>query len=504
MQIEKQDFNTRKAIYDATITTEAEGSIIVPDTKGDILKVLEVDAKTYICDKQITDGKVTISGKVMVNVLYLPEGEGATCEAINACFEFLETVKRSEFSEDMQIIAIPENQKVTYRVINSRKISVCAKIEIGLSVIAAESCSFICDVLDDNCFTKKDTIEFSGVGGVYDFDFKVEESLELSGCGNKILNYTAEVLDKEFKVLSGKIVAKGKIDLKILYLNSANKCACIEYEIPYTEVFEIDSIIEDTECELYYQIGGTSLTPSGDDGENETFCFSGKVFVCIKTTVAKKVEALTDIYFKNADCVEQKEKICTENLSPSINFSTIIKEVVEKGDNLPPIASVYQVLAKPRITQSEPQGDKISVSGKILVSILYMAKSQDCPIACVEQEIPFNYLIDCAGSSEVVLDVLCEHISYTLASENAVEVRCGIRILGKSIKKSTCTLIKDLEVTPCAKPECATVVYFVKRGDTIWDVAKHYRISANVILEYNSLSEGSELLEGERLIIPII
>ncbi len=503
MQIEKQDIVMRKALYDATITTEAEGSIIVPDIKSDILKVLGVDAKTYICDKQITDGKVTISGKVMINVLYMPEGENSPCETINACFDFSETLKRSEFLQDMDLLCVPENQKVTYRVINSRKISVCAKIEIGVSVIAESNSSVVCDVLDDECFTKKDIIEISGIGGVYDFDFAIEENLELAGCGNKILNYSAQIGDKEFKVLDGKVVLKGKLNVTVLYLNTQNKCASAEYEIPYTEVFEIESLTENTECEFFYQVGDMSLALSEQNENTETFCFLSKVYVCVKTTIKKEMGVLTDLYFKNADCKEEKEEICTENFVPCINFSTIIKEMVEKGEGRPEIASVYQVLAKPRITESTSDGNKVSVSGKVLISVLYMTKAEDCPIATSEQEISFNYLINADCSDEVVLDILCEHTSYTLASENTIEVRLGIRILGKSVKKRNCVLIKDLEVLPCHKPESAAVIYFVKKNDTIWDVAKHYKINADVIRQYNSLGEDCRLCEGKRLIIPI-
>ena len=48
MEIEKKSINVVKTVYEGDVKSSAEGSIIVPDAKPDILKVSEVTAEAYI------------------------------------------------------------------------------------------------------------------------------------------------------------------------------------------------------------------------------------------------------------------------------------------------------------------------------------------------------------------------------------------------------------------------------------------------------------------------
>ena len=510
MQVEKQNINLGKAVFDGTIMTEAEGSMIVPDTKADILKVLQVDAETFICDKQIVNGKVTINGKVNVNVLYVPESESGYIECISGSFDFCETLRRSEFDDDMQIIALCDNQKVTYRLINSRKIAVMAKIEIGLSVIGRESCTFLCDAFDECAELKKEKIELQSTDNIYDFNFKIEESLDFASVKNgvsNILKCSSEISEKEYKVLSDKIVTKGKINICVLYLDSENCCAHNEFEIPFTEVFEIDGIKEDTECELFYQIGDTKISKEQSQGEDSgCFLVYSEVAVCVKTIKKEEAVFIKDIYFTNAESNIVTENIKTDTVCDTINFSTVVKEIVQKEENMPNILSVYQAVAKPYISATEKKNDKISVSGKIILYILYMSTNKESPLCSINEEIPFNYVIDTVeetSDAQLFLDSECEHLSYTLASENAVEIRSGIKIFGKLIKKTEMSLIKDVEITSQMEKESMVLVYFVKKGDTLWDISRKYKIKSSEIAEYNSILGEDALQEGQKLLIPI-
>ena len=105
MEIEKKSINVVKTVYEGDVKSSAEGSIIVPDTKPDILKVCEVTAEPYLLEKQIDDGKITLKGKVRINILYIPEGDEKKLESISGSLEFCETLKRGEFKEDMTLCA---------------------------------------------------------------------------------------------------------------------------------------------------------------------------------------------------------------------------------------------------------------------------------------------------------------------------------------------------------------------------------------------------------------
>ncbi|WP_312355837.1 LysM peptidoglycan-binding domain-containing protein, partial [Aminipila sp.] len=45
------------------------------------------------------------------------------------------------------------------------------------------------------------------------------------------------------------------------------------------------------------------------------------------------------------------------------------------------------------------------------------------------------------------------------------------------------------------------VVYITKNGDTLWNIAKKYRTTTEMITEINELSEGQPLPSGMKLLI---
>ena len=46
-----------------------EGDIIVPDVKPDILKILQLDAVSCITNKEITNGRVNVTGRVDLKIV---------------------------------------------------------------------------------------------------------------------------------------------------------------------------------------------------------------------------------------------------------------------------------------------------------------------------------------------------------------------------------------------------------------------------------------------------
>lgn len=510
MQVKEQNINVGKIIYEGDIKTSAEGSIIVPDVKPDMLKVLQVDADTFLCEKQIDNGKITLKGKVNVNVLYVPESEDCRVQCIKGCFEFCETLKNSEFAAGMRLAAVCEVEKVGYKLINSRKIGIDAQIVIGIQVIADKDCSFVCDIEDDAAEVKKCSIKLQSYDMCKDFSFKIDETLDFTAgkcCACDILKSNVMITEKEYRALTDKLVIKGRACVSLLYIDENGRLDHSDLEIPFTEVFDFEGLIEDTECEINYQICDTDFVITQDmNGDGKCISMDAEVNICVKCECHKEIPVICDCYLTNAECVSECTDIETDEIIDKPMFSAVLKELLQKEDGAPEIASVYTAVAKPYISSSQLQNGRIAVSGKTVVYVLYTTDNPQIPICSINEEIPFSYMIDCehaARDSEILLNIECEHISYTISSSNAVEVRCGLGISGKLVKKSVTRIVKSVEERELPKEESGMVIYFVKDGDSIWDIAKRYHVKCDNILLCNGLEEDAELIKGEKLIIPV-
>ena len=510
MQVKKRNINIGKAIYDGDIKTSAEGSIIVPDVKPDILKVLQVDAETFLCEKQIENGKITVKGKVNVTVLYVPESDDRCVSCLKGCFEFCETLKKQEFADDMDLIAVCDAQKVAYKLINSRKIGIEAQVLISIQVMANKECSFVCDVDSEKAEAKKGSIRLLGMNKYKEFSFSLEETLDFPKgkcAAEEILKSNVIILEKEYRALSGKLVIKGRVLASVLYLDENARCEHIEFEIPFTEVFDMEELCEDTECEVTYQICDTEFSLSaGVGGEEKCIIMTANVTVCVKCEAEEEVPVLCDCYFTDRECALECEEMESEEVADKLKFSAIIKELLQKGENTPDIEGVYTAVAKPYITSSQVQNGRIAVSGKTVVHILYTTDNPQIPVCSISEEIPFSYMIDSENASrdsEVLLSADCEHLSYTISSASSVEIRCGICINGKVVNKTSVNVIKDIEEREALTKESGMIIYFVKDGDDIWDISKRYHVKSESVLSCNGLDEYQQLTKGEKLIIPV-
>ncbi len=507
MQIKKQEINVGKAVFEGEIKSGAEGSIIVPDVKPDILKVLQVDAETFLTEKTIDNGKLILKGQVCVNVLYVPETEGERVQCIKGCFEFCETVKRAEFEQGMEVVAFCDTSKVGYKLINSRKIGIESQVVINVAVNTTERMSFVCG-LEDPCEIKMDNICIKEACENKEITFKVDETVDLPCSDAKeILKSNIVIFEKDYRTITGKVILKGKVCTSLLYVTERGSYEHFDFEIPFTEVVDYEGIEEECECDIAYEILDTELRlvdSVNQNGKSISVCI--RVQANIRREKCAYAEYLKDCYFTDAECDFEYREIECEEIAKKPMLSAIEKHILEKSENLPEISKVYTTVAKPYITSTDVQNGKIAVSGRIIVYVLYISDDEKCPISGITEEVPFSYIIDCPEAtreSDVLLNIECEHISCTINSPSCVESRCGIAIKGKVIKKSKVKVISEIMAKEIETKDRAMVIYFVKDKDTLWSVGKNYHVRCKDICECNQLNEGEELKAGQKIVIPV-
>lgn len=504
MQVRKRNINIGKTVFDGEIKTSTEGNINVPDVNPDILKILQVDAEAFLCEKIIENGKLTLKGKVNINVLYLPDGgENRIC-CIKSCFDFSEILRRAEFEEGMDVCACCDAEKVSYKIINSRKIGIEAHLLLSAEVTADEDCCFVCGIEEASAQTKYNNVIVSEKGICREFSFSVAETVNIptdNGTATEILKHTVSIFDKEYRCLSGKLVIKGNINVYILYLCENQTCRNLEVEIPFTEVFDIDEICEDSLCDITYSVGNSSFVLTGGTAD-----MSANITVSVKTERREEISLLFDCYFIDSEEIISRRTIETEEVLSRPLYSAVMKEILRKDDTLPEIAGIYTISAKPIITATQIQNGRLAVSGKTAVCVLYTADNGQMPVCSITEDIPFSCMIDCdCGEKDAQAALLCEceHVSYTINSASTVEIRYGISVKGKLLKKKQMEIIDDVTSAPLVDAKKGIIIYFAKKDDVLWNISKRYRVKAESIIAANDLEEDTVFSGGEKLIIPV-
>ena len=128
-----------------------ESDEIVPDIKPDVLSIISSSGNICLHKKEVQDGKVRIEGTVNAYVVYIADDENSSMRAINANMDFSKNIEMKDLKSSMQLECTTDLTELECKIINGRKISLKANIQMNLTAYSNENVEYV-----DNIENKKD------------------------------------------------------------------------------------------------------------------------------------------------------------------------------------------------------------------------------------------------------------------------------------------------------------------------------------------------------------
>ena len=509
MELIKERASIGEVVFSGSFETAADADLIVPDIKPDIAKILQVDAAAYISSKNISDGRLTVSGKICFTVIYMPDSETPVPQVMRTSVDFSHRAENPKISENCNAIVNADIGKVDFHVINSRKLSLKAIAVIYSDIISERTVEFASSA-EENAEVCTEQIALNTLLGMHDEEFLIKDSIEIpSGKSSigELLKVDCKLCDKEIKSLTEKIVLKGTLNVNILYTDTNN---CIEYteaELPFTEVFDFPDLYEDDICNINLRICDFGFDTS-PDSDGDMRIINLELVVCAEMKSERKgsFTAIKDCFMPGCKTKLYYSETELTKAATCASAQSTLRDSAAVPSNAPGLKSVYNVPVKAVITKAEVSSGKISVSGKAECYIQYITDDAQTPLYCFRKDIPFEYLLDCPDAlpgAEASVDAQICHTSYHLNVAGEVEIRCILTISAKALSAEKMQFISDAENEEIPKDKRkGIVIYFVQPGDTLWKISKEYCVSSEDIAEFNALSDRNNLSAGQRLIIP--
>ncbi len=507
MEIIKDTVNMCNVKAKGVTQAMADGDVIVPDSKPDILKLLQVDSDAVVTDKYIENGRLVINGRVNFKVLYVPDSEGEKIKSINTSMEFRQVVDSSGADNNVKLFVKPSVLKVEFNTVNSRKLRLRAIVHIEYEINELNELEICTDIVDDTIEKDFCELQLEDTVDISEHSFTVKEMLEIpsgSESVKEILKMDVKVFDTEYKPVTGKVIVKGTVGVCILYTDTLDNVKFIEAEIPFTEILDTDGVSEDTLCEIDYTVIGDLCTLEAD-GDGDMRCISVDVDVCasLKGVEMRDKGVLRDCFVPYMETDLEKQEIPITITCERPTIENTVREVVSIPENIPAVSGVYNVMCTPAITKSELQKNKILCEGKLDTYILYLTDTTENPIYSHRKEISFSYMLDCNNDTT---GLRCEikpevrHVSYNLNSKGEVEIRCVLSVESVLIKEDKISNIEGIN-THMKDMDDGIVICFAEAGEDVWDIAKRYGVPKEKLIYHNNI-EDTRLSEKTRLFIP--
>ena len=508
MQLIKDEKKYWETVIKGVERVNAEGDIIVPDVKPDVLKVLELNARSVITDKGITHGGIYVQGKVYVNILYAADGDSDEMGCLKASFDFRTKIDNPQITSDMKLKINSDVAKIDFILLNSRKLSIKASVALNYEVTAEKTAEFPCDFDDDKVENIKKTITIDAISTEEEYDTIIRDTLEIpSGKPSvkEIIKTDISVKEREIRVMPSKVVIRGTLGVCALYFTNDMTIDYCEGEVPFTEVFDADEISENDFCDVDIIMGNINTELAEDnDSDIRLINLECTLTVFIRARKNEEINYICDCY-----CSGKKTKLEHSDKSiytyvDYIQKNTNEREVIKVGENIPTIGRIYNVVAEPEITKCNVAKGGVGIGGKIRVYVLYLTGNNQCAVYSIKKDLDFEYFYQCEGAEENMecdAKIRIENLSYALNSKGEIELKYtlwqGIRIY----EKINLDLICDAQFEDKEEND-DIVIYFVKKGDTLWGIGRMYGIKVSDIMEINNI-ENDSLSEGQKLLIPL-
>ncbi len=499
--------NNSAAEVNSSVMTECE--TIVPDTKPDLLKILQLDADAKVISYDISDGKINMSIEVNYKILYVPESAKGIC-SLEATAAAVHTEEINGITADMYCELVPDVEHIEFNLINSRKLAIKSVIGVQCRVMEKLSLEIPEEISGEDIETRQKNVRALNRTVNKNTEIAVDDQLIIAPgkpAIDTMLKNDVSVRNKEIKIIAGKVVAKGEIVVCTLYLPvQSENVMSVEHTLPFTEILDAEGILEENYNNIDFKITKSEFSPVPDsDGDIRAIDCSVRINVHITSDEIIECSVITDAYSTAGNLVVKSSYFEVEEMTESLETTSTIKENIVPAEGIPPILHVYNVVAKPYVTGVLAEGGKVSVEGIIDTYILYISPKEDSPVYSFKEEVPFSLNIETGKiDTDNIIKVKTEtnHISYNLNAAGEIELRIVLKNQITAYKMQGIDVINSIEEKEYDASDTPSIVlYFVQNNDTLWDIAKRYHTKATYIEELNELS-GGQLKTGQQLLIP--
>lgn len=504
---ENRMLGTSTTVLDTVAEQLADVDLTLPDYCPDIEKIIKCTLTPKIQSKTLSGGQLQIDGLCVVSVMYA-ESSKKTIRCCEQSVNFSQSFSVKDTPDNPVIITKTKSEYINCRALSPRRVVIHGAFSLYAKVKASAKTSIYYSD-DPKLESFRKNISCADLKSLCQEQFNVCEEISAADkpAIESIIRSSVDVGITDVKAVTGKLMINGEINLKLLYLTNVEtgEIEKIDYLIPFNQIIDCEGVDEKTinnvQCEvLSYDIRlkNDMLSEKPSIVIDIMLCITEEGFmICDR-------EITVDSY--SVYCASKPQ---FNNLEITNEISTAVESQMEKlsvkvDDGK--ISKILDIFADNITCEQKKSDDGLKAGGKINMCII--AYNEDNVPVIIERtfdyEHRFNLPVEYNSFRNISPHI--SSISYRLADDNTVEIRCEVKLNACAEKNQKIKAVSSMELfedKPITPDECALTLYFAKQGESLWDIAKAHNTRLNLLLSENS-SENITLDSSQMLLIPKI
>lgn len=532
MELMKKSIYTDKIKAKAMLQIPLEEDINVSDSRPDVGRLVFTHGRIKIDEIKTGMNKIWVKGKLLFQVLYEAEGKDSGMAGMEGELPFMEEIYMEHVESQDRVICESMLEDMRVNMINSRKLSVQAVISLRPRVeelVETKVCTGIADVRMQTSKNGISSIE----GEQLEYRRKQQEYLETITCKRDLLRIheesrvgsalpavgsllwkSIEVTQVDFKPLEEKLAVSGEMTVFLVYTEDVSgKINWFEAVIPFSGNVECQSCREGMIADVSYDVGHEEIIIRDDaDGEARMIGIELALELEMKLLCKEEAQVIADVY--GVSC--EVDTITQKSLMRKLHQDMYVEEKFTHNTRLeeaqPRPLQICHSDARLEIENCSFGEDEIVWKGTIQVRALYLSEEGE-GFHTLEDSVPFQMTRQVLGMQKRGKDFMEQ--SYSLQSQlkqlhvslkdgNQIEWRGVIQIHMPLYDANQEEMLQEIEIGELDIQKLEKLpgfaIYFVKKGDTLWQIGKKYYVSVEKIKEMNQLT-SDEIKPGDRLLI---
>lgn len=476
-----REIKEKNSVFSKCVEVDLDYQESLMSYHDDLLKVVRCKVCNEVVNTDFNSGALTIYGKSKIFITYVSESNNCLT---TADFEedFKKIIQIDCDCDDVDCNVTVINKYNNFRVINQRRIDVHACFSLKINAACIKQIEMIVD--DDDLLIKKDRINYLSYVGSCAAKCEFEEEAVISSDSEvirKVINTFYNVNIEETKIIKDKMLAKLLVNFSLLYTTDTEneiikKC---EKSISVSKIIDISGIDEGDIPVINAEIGNLYAKPKADVN-NEL----------------RAIDIVGDININSSVFRNTEAEISTDSYSTSIKTSNSYNKMQfnSQGKFTNDIISDSMLFEFENINITEVLDLTLSVTGDNELEIGAFVINDSSQVIYISQRQKLQLF------EAKMIKCYVKSFDYVIKSVNSINVRYSVEYFAVNYEEKVFDVLSSINVEGKYESDSpALVVYFANQNERLWDIAKKFRTSAELIKKENELN--NDILETSRVLL---
>ena len=260
------------------------------------------------------------------------------------------------------------------------------------------------------------------------------------------------------------------------------------------------NVTEENICDVNYEIRNIIIKPNSQEEHSIYVEIEIEVSCCVYEK--KQINLIQDMYSPTQRLDFEKKQIMTMTDKQNVTDVKSVKEKINLKDidelNLLDVDVVPMIINENKINTKILYEDEMN-----LKFIFQNSKTQ---IIVKDAKIPFEYTVENLNNGESLnTDSNIEVKNKDFIIQDGGDINCSIDVQTDTNMYRTANINmmdKIEENGDREEQDYSIVIYIVKRGDTLWNIAKEFGSTVDGIARVNGIEDRNKIYPGQKLYIP--